>query len=238
MTVIPQPRPVPPKPIPPLQGGDHLTRDEFERRYDATPDLKKAELLDGVVYMPPPVSDEDHGVPHLDLAGWIAMYRFATPGVSGVRSRVPCGSIRTTDRSPTPCSESSRNVAAGPTATGPVISSPPRTSWRKLPPAAPLRPGAKLDVYRRFGVREYVIWRVYDVTVDWFVLRGNDFEHLTPGPDRIYRSEVFPGLWLDADALMRGDAAGLLRVAQQGLASPEHAAFVERLRQARTPGRP
>src|SRR4051794_35176224 len=89
MTVIPQPRPVPPKPIPPLQAGDRLTAEAFERRYDAMPDLKKAELIDGVVYMPPPVSDEDHGVPHSDLAGWIAMYRFATPGVvAGIESTV------------------------------------------------------------------------------------------------------------------------------------------------------
>jgi hypothetical protein len=69
--------------VPPLQNGDTLTAEEFERRFDAMPGLKKAELIDGVVYMPPPVSDEDHGVPHFDLIAWLGMYRLATPGVAG-----------------------------------------------------------------------------------------------------------------------------------------------------------
>jgi hypothetical protein len=35
-----------PSEIPMLQPGEHLSREEFERRYDATPGLKKAELID------------------------------------------------------------------------------------------------------------------------------------------------------------------------------------------------
>src|SRR3954463_1163127 len=80
-------------PVPPLQPGDHLTRDEFERRYDATPGLKKAELIEGVVYMPPPVSYEWHSGPHIDLAGWLWTYRAHTPGVRGGAD----GSIRLRD---------------------------------------------------------------------------------------------------------------------------------------------
>ncbi|HEY2585732.1 MAG TPA: hypothetical protein VGI81_08215 [Tepidisphaeraceae bacterium] len=58
--------------VPPLESGDHLTRDEFERRYDATSGVKKAELIDGVVYMPPPAVRWDyHGTPHIILATWI-----------------------------------------------------------------------------------------------------------------------------------------------------------------------
>src|SRR5687767_6376710 len=69
--------------VPPLQSGDRLSRDEFERRYDATPGLAKAELIDGVVYMPPPVSHDDHGRPHFDLITCLGVYRAATPGVTG-----------------------------------------------------------------------------------------------------------------------------------------------------------
>jgi hypothetical protein len=78
-------------------------------------------------------------------------------------------------------------------------------------------------------VREYLIWRVLDQAVDWFVLRQGDYQPLTPAPDGILRSEVFPGLWLDPAALIRFDLATVLQVLQQGLASPEHAAFVARL---------
>src|SRR5436189_4569812 len=68
---------------PPLQDGDRLTRDEFERRYDATPGLKKAELIEGVVYMPPPVSFDGHAGPHFDLVTWLGSYAMGTPGVRG-----------------------------------------------------------------------------------------------------------------------------------------------------------
>jgi hypothetical protein len=46
------------------------------------------------------------------------------------------------------------------------------------------------------------------------------------------RSAVSPGRWLEPAALLRGDLATVLALVQQGLASPEHAEFVARLRQA------
>lgn len=67
--------------IPPLEPGDHLTRDEFERRFDATPNLKNAELIEGIVYLPPAVRWEHHGSPHGDVMGCLGFYCFSTPGV-------------------------------------------------------------------------------------------------------------------------------------------------------------
>src|SRR5437762_1823862 len=61
--------------IPPLKVGDRLTRDEFERRYDAMPHLKKAELIEGVVYVPSPVRQRHHSGPHFSLNGWLFLYR-------------------------------------------------------------------------------------------------------------------------------------------------------------------
>lgn len=83
MTIAPSPPKI--KRVPPLQNGDRLTRPEFERRFAATPNLIKAELIEGVVYMAlPMVSFEEHGAPHFDVIGWMAMYRMMTPGVLGV----------------------------------------------------------------------------------------------------------------------------------------------------------
>src|SRR5205807_9051209 len=65
----------------------------------------------------------------------------------------------------------------------------------------------KLDVYRRNNVREYVVWRVFDREIDWFVLRGGQYDRLPLSPDGLYKSEVLPGLWLDPAALIRGDMA-------------------------------
>ena len=90
---------------------------------------------------------------------------------------------------------------------------------------------AKLNVYRRNNVREYVTWRVLDRAIDWLVLRAGRYEPLPPRrPRRYLRSEAFPGLWLDPAALLRGDLAAALDALRLGLASPDHAAFAERLR--------
>jgi hypothetical protein len=90
----------------------------------------------------------------------------------------------------------------------------------------------KLRVYRRNRVREYLVWRVLDDALDWFVLRQTQYDRSQPGIDGVLRSEVFPGLWLDPAALLRLNLAVALQVLQQGLSSVEHAAFGTRLRQA------
>ena len=94
---------------------------------------------------------------------------------------------------------------------------------------------AKLNVYRRNGVREYVVWRTQDDEIDWFVLREGQFERLAPDADGILRSQQFPGLWLDAAAMTSGNLKRVIQVVQQGVASAEHAEFVQQLAQQKRP---
>jgi putative restriction endonuclease len=89
---------------------------------------------------------------------------------------------------------------------------------------------ARLRLYGRNNVREYLVWRVRDAAIDWFVLRQGRYDPLPLGADGVYRSETFPGLWLDAAALVRTDIPAVLRTLQQGVTSPEYAAFVALLR--------
>ncbi len=89
----------------------------------------------------------------------------------------------------------------------------------------------KLPLYQRNGVREYVLWRVPDQEIDWFILRGEHYERLPLSPENVYRSETFPGLWLAPLALTRHQLAIHHQVAQQGLNSPEHADFIRRLQE-------
>src|SRR5205085_1800502 len=91
----------------------------------------------------------------------------------------------------------------------------------------------KLDVYRRNGVVEYLVWRVVDRAIDWFVLRQSRYDRLALSADGIYRSEVFPGLWLDPAALTRFDLSTVLQILQRGLESPEHETFVAKLRSSK-----
>ena len=93
--------------------------------------------------------------------------------------------------------------------------------------------GDKFLAYRRSGIREYVVWRVLDQEVDWFVNHGDQFERRSPTLDGIVQSKVFPGLWLNSRALIGGDLTAVLITVQQGLNSPEHSDFVARLKQAR-----
>jgi hypothetical protein len=213
----------------PLENGDRLTRDEFERRWDAMPEVKRAELIDGVVFMPSPVRYDQHGSPHWLFQGWTFLYGAQTPGVGGADNT----SVRLDlDNMPQPdtllrilaeCGGQSVVDAQGYLSGGPELAGEVTASKTSLDLHS------KLHVYRRHSVREYVVWRVLDRAVDWFVLRGGTYEPLVPGSDGIIRSEVFPGLWLDPNALFDQKMKRLLEVLQLGIASDEHAAFVKRL---------
>jgi len=214
-----------PAQLPPLEQGDRLTRDEFERRYAAMPNLKKAELIEGVVYMAAAVKFEKHGHEHNHLNVWLGSYEAETGGVvAGDNS-----SLRLDlDNMPQPDCLLLRLPEFG----GHVeivdgyIEGAPEWVGEVSSSTASLDLHAKLNVYRRNGVREYLVWRTQDQEIDWFVLRAGQFERLPPGADGILRSQEFPGLWLDPAAMTSGNLKRVIAVLQQGLASPEHAEFV------------
>jgi Uma2 family endonuclease len=216
----------------PLENGDRLTRPEFEQRYEAMPGLKKAELIEGVVYVPSPVNFDRHGGPHFDLISWLGQYRMATPGVRGGDN----SSLRLDlDNEPQP--DVFLMVLPGHGGQAQIdsdgyISGVPELVVEVASSSVSYDLHDKLDVYRRHGAREYLVWRVLDQAVDWFALRDGRYELLSRDEASITRSEVFPGLWLDVEDLLPGDLAAVFQVLQQGLASPEHAEFVDRLRQA------
>jgi len=216
--------------IPPLQNGDRLSAAEFWRRYSAMPSSERAELIQGVVYMSSPVTHENHGSAHFSLIGWLFLYQMVTPGVDGGDN-----STLSLDIGNTPQSDAYLIIL--PSHGGRVriddkgyIVGAPELAAEVSATSTSIDLGDKLKTYLQNGVREYVVWRVFDRAIDWFVLRGDHYEPLKSGTDGIYRSEVFPGLWLDAAALIARDMATVARVAQQGTASPEHAAFVAQLK--------
>jgi Uma2 family endonuclease len=81
----------------------------------------------------------------------------------------------------------------------------------------------KRRVYARNGVQEYLVLKTYEKEATWFVLREGVYELLQPDEQGILHSKVFPGLWLQPAALWASDLATMLAVAQEGLASAEHA---------------
>jgi hypothetical protein len=87
----------------------------------------------------------------------------------------------------------------------------------------------KLPLYRDHGVREYVVWKTDEQQIVWFRRERREFVQVAPDEDGIYRSTVFPGLWLDSAAMMGGDLKRVLRVLWKGLRSLEHREFARRL---------
>jgi hypothetical protein len=217
--------------VPPLQSGDRLNRLEFERRYHADPTNKKFELIEGVVYMASPVTDEYHGSPHFDLITWLGLYRLSTPGIRGGDNSTLKLDL---ENEPQPDAflivlpshggrvriDSDGYIVGGPELVAEVAAS-----------SESVDATVKKRVYQANGVQEYVLWRVYDDVIEWFGLRNGVYQPLS-APDGIFRSEVFPGLWLDPDALIGAELLRFRQVVELGIASPEHAAFVARLQQA------
>jgi Uma2 family endonuclease len=217
--------------IPPLQAGDHLTVKEFERRYQAMLHIKKAELIEGVVYMPSPVTDDDHGVPHFNLITWLGIYHVFTPGTQGGDNstlRLPLGTnMPQPDAYVRILAEYGGGAQVG--SDGYILGAPDLVA-EVAASSASYDLHEKLQAYQRNSVREYLVWRTQDRAIDWFTLRGGKFKRLPAGADGLIRSKVLPGLWLDAQALIAGAMVRVYETAQLGLASEEHRRFVEKLR--------
>ncbi|KOP22670.1 hypothetical protein AMR41_29820 [Hapalosiphon sp. MRB220] len=216
--------------FPPLESGDRLTRDEFERRYQAMTQKIKAELIEGVVYLASPVRARGHGRPHAKIMTWLGTYTAATPGVDlqdNTTVRLDA------DNEPQPDALLRIEPEVGGNSRindDDYIEGTPELIVEIAASSAAYDLNDKLNAYRRNGVKEYIVWQSYENCLDWFNLQQGRYVLREPDADGIIRSQIFPGLWLLVDALREGDMAEVLEVVQQGLQTAEHQAFVERLR--------
>lgn len=212
-----------------MEPGDHLTREEFEKRYDATPGIKKAELIEGIVYMSPPVRWDSHGGPQFELIGWFTHYSWATPGVRGGDN-----STLRLDLSNEPQPDTTLFIDPALGGSARIIDGFIEDSPELVAEVSSSTKGfdlnTKLRVYQRNKIREYIVWRVQERAIDWFELRGDKYSRVNPDAEGILKSVVFPGLWLLPSALIDTAHNRILEVLSRGLASPEHAAFVAKLK--------
>jgi Uma2 family endonuclease len=213
--------------IPPLENGDKLTRWEFERRYQAMPHLKKAELIEGIVYMASPLRFESHAEPHANIIGWLALYKAATPGV-----RLGDNATVRLDIDNEPQPDALLRIEKGGQSTisqDDYVEGAPELIVEIAASSASYDVHQKLNVYRRNQVQEYLVWRFYEQEFDWFRLQAGEYIKLEPDSDGIIRSQIFPGLWLDKNALLMGDLGKVLVILQRGLETAEHRDFVNKL---------
>ncbi|QLE58590.1 Uma2 family endonuclease [Nostoc sp. TCL26-01] len=215
--------------LPPLENGDRLTRPEFERRYAAAPHIKKAELIEGIVYVASPLRFVQHAEPHSRLHGWLWTYQIATPGLRlGIEPTIRLD----LDNEPQPDIVLILDEAVGGQARltdDGYLEGVPELVVEIAASSASIDTGSKKQAYRRNGVLEYIVWRSFENQLDWFSLVEGEYQALVADGDGIIRSGVFPGLWLAVEALLNNQMAQVLEVLQLGLNSPEHGEFVEQL---------
>lgn len=212
--------------VPPLAAGDHLTRDEFLRRWEALPGIKRAELIGGRVYIPSPVSG-DRGRMDRRIAGWLGVYQAATPGVDGANNAT---SLMLED-APQPdlsllvLPEYGGNSRVD----GLYFQGAPELLVEVSATSASNDLHDKYDLYQAAGVREYLVVLLFDEEVRWHELVAGCYRVLPPDADGLWRSRVFPGLWLDGQALLQGNLRQVLDRLHDGLRSAEHERFVAEL---------
>lgn len=220
--------------IPPLESGDRLTRHEFERRYTAMPQIKKAELIEGVVYVASPLRFESHAEPHGLLIIWLGTYKVATSKVatSGVKLGIEPTVRLDQDNEPQPDGVLLIDERVGGQSrldADDYIEGAPELVAEVAASSAAIDMNTKKTAYRRNGVREYIVWQIFENRLDWFCLDRGEYSPLVADSEGVIKSQVFPGLWLSVTDLLTGNMSQVLSVLQLGLNSAEHQAFVQSL---------
>jgi Uma2 family endonuclease len=209
-----------------IQNGDRMTREEFHRLYEQTPEGFKAELIGGIVYVASPLYP-GHGKPHLHLGAVVAAYEAHTPGVDASDNTTiflgdegepqPDLYVRILPEYGGQSSTSENECVEG----APELIIEIANSSRAIDLHA------KKKDYIRYGVREYLVHCVAERQLRWFDLANSTESQ--PDAAGVLRIKTFPGLWIDGVALLARDYQKLMQTLEEGLAAPEHAAFVREL---------
>lgn len=199
-----------PKTRPVLESGDRLTRDEFHRRYCRRPDIRKAELVRGVVYVASPTRAEMHGDPVGLVAFWLNAYRMNVPGL---RVAVDSTVLLSEDSELQPDVllywRPARNRGARLNDEG-YIEGTPELVVEVAASSASYDLHDKMEAYRRAGVPEYIVWLALEERILWFRLQDGAYVPVEPDANGVVESGLFPGLRLNVAAMLAVDAAGVL----------------------------
>ncbi|MEO0458247.1 MAG: Uma2 family endonuclease [Cyanobacteria bacterium P01_A01_bin.114] len=218
-----------PTKVPLLENGDRLSRTEFERRYAAMPHLKKAELIEGVVYMAAAVRAKQHGNPHALIVAWLGAYHAATPGTYLADNATVRLDL---DNDPQPDALLRIEPGAGGQSRiteDDYIEGAPELIFEVAASSASYDLNVKLNAYRRNGVQEYVVWQIYDNEIIWHRLEKSEYVLISPDQTGTIHSQIFPGLSLDVNAMQSRDLATVLEQLQTTLKTPEHLAHIQAL---------
>lgn len=219
--------------LPPLETGDVLTAPEFLRRYGAMPEVKKAELIEGVVYMGSPVRVFRHALPDNLIQGILFNYAAETPGVQAVTNATTILDLENVPQPDAALRLLEDRGGQSRLNADDYLEGAPELVIEIAGSAAAKELHAKRRAYRRAGVREYLVWVTAEPALLAFRRGEGDFEAAPADADGVWRSRQFPGLWLAVPALLACRSAAVLKTLHRGLEGREHGAFVRALRRRR-----
>lgn len=204
-----------PSPLTILENGDRLNRDEFERRYTASP-IKKAELIEGIVHVASPLRFIPHGKPHSNIITWLGTYQAAVAGLEvGIEPTVRLDD----DNEPQPDAVLFRIDGKAKIDADGYISGAPELIAEIAASTVSYDLHSKKRTYERNGVKEYIVWRTLDRQIDWFILENGKYHKLEADESGVIRSQEFAGLWLNLNAILKNDMSAVLKTLQTGLSS-------------------
>ncbi len=201
-----------PSPLTMLENGDRLNRDEFERRYSGS-NIKKAELIEGIVYVASPLRFTSHGKPHSQIVGWLVTYQSMVAGLEvGIEPTVRLDH----ENEPQPDAVLFRLGGNVQIDTDGYITGAPELIAEIAASTVSYDLHSKKLAYERNGVKEYIVWRTLEQQIDWFILENGKYRNLDADTDGIIRSQEFAGLWLDVNAILSNDMSVVLKTLQVG----------------------
>lgn len=213
--------------IPPLENGDLLHSCEFLRRYDRMPELKKAELVNGQVFMGHHVLASLHGAPHgmvSMLLGYFSAYTPGTTSYSRPTLVVDEGNVFQPDC--VLCINNSGRTWAN---EDDLLCGAPELVFEVSVGSTSLDVLAKKQVCERLGVLDYVVWCTLDARLHWFHREGERFVETKPNTAGLLCSRSLPGLQTPVADLLALNGLKVMTCLEEGLATPAHAEFVRSL---------
>ncbi len=212
-----------------LRTGDRMTRKEFHRAYSQMPENYRAELIGGIVFEPSPLGYA-HGENDVRLSFLLEMYSMHTPG-TGVAGNVTVILGEEDEVQPDLILRITEELGGQSHLTGKkkYVKDAPELVAEVAHSSRAIDLHLKKERYALAGVLEYIVICLDPKRLYWFDLRRR--KELTADADGVFRSVVFPGLWIHGDDLLNGQREATLEILNRGLKSPEHMTFVSKLAQ-------
>jgi Uma2 family endonuclease len=216
-----------------LYSGDCMSHEEFHRLYEGAPEDFKAELIGGTVYVASPLK-LGHGEPHLLLGVLLVMYTSRTPGVQASDNTTVLLGDKAEPQPDLLLRILPEFGGQSSTTNDDYVKGAPEFIVEIAHSSQAVDLHDKKDDYARYGVREYIVVCIKEQQLRWFDLAAG--KEMEPDEGGIFQVQMFPGLWINCPALLAQDYSGLMKTLEEGLAAPEHAAFVKLLAERKGSG--